>query len=245
MRREVVAVDQQDGIVRIRMSGRPLGHREAAELVDAAEELRDDRRIRVAVLESSGADFCPGAAPDLDPAAFAVDPPAALAALRVPVVAVCTGRVGSVGCELALAADVRVSGADATFSLDDVIRGRLPCWGGTQRLPRVVGRTRATAMILLGDTLDAGTAAAAGMVHRVAAAGDLAAAVDEVVATLRGLAPLALQMAKEAVGRGSELGMVEALHLEGDLNHLLQTTSDRAEGLAAFFDKRDPIFDGT
>jgi len=245
MRRDIVAVDHHDGIVRIRMSGRPLTRREAAELVAAADDLREDRRVRVVVVESNGADFCPGAAPDLDPAAFAVDPPAALAALRVPVVAVCTGQAASVGCELALAADVRVSDPGATFSLADVVGGRLPCWGGTQRLPRVVGRARATAMILLGEPLDAATAAATGMVHRVAGADELEAVVDEVVSTLRGLAPLALQMAKEAVGRGSELGMVEALHLEGDLNHLLQTTADRAEGLAAFFDKRDPVFDGT
>lgn len=245
MRREVVSVDREDGIVRIRMSGRPLTSREAAEIVAAADEIREDRTVRVVVLETSGDDFCPGAAPDLDPASFAVDPPAALAALRAPVVAACTGRAASVGCELALAADVRVCDPAATFALADVVSGRLPSWGGTQRLPRVVGRARATAMILLGDELDADTAAAAGMVHRVAPVGALRAVVDEVVGTLGGLAPLALQMAKEAVARGSELGMVEALHLEGDLNHLLQTTADRAEGLAAFFEKREPTFDGT
>lgn len=245
MRREVVSVDREDGIVRIRMSGRPLASREAAEIVAAAEEIREDRTVRVVVLDASGDDFCPGAAPDLDPAAFAVDPPAALAALRVPVVAACTGRAASVGCELALAADVRVCDAAATFALADVVSGRLPSWGGTQRLPRVVGQPRATAMILLGEELDAAAAAAGGLVHRVAPAGELAAVVDEVVGTLRGLAPLALQMAKEAVARGSELGMVEALRLEGDLNHLLQTTTDRAEGLAAFFEKRDPTFNGT
>ena len=99
-------------------------------------------------------------------------------------------------------------------------------------------------MLLLGEELGASDALAAGLVERVVPVDDLAGAVDEVVARLAGLAPLALELAKEAVSRGSEMPLVEALHLEGDLNHLLQTTADRAEGLQAFFDKRRAGFTG-
>ncbi|HEX4979223.1 MAG TPA: enoyl-CoA hydratase-related protein [Acidimicrobiales bacterium] len=244
MRLDVVSLERDGAVARLALSGTPMRRREAAELVACAEELRDDRGVHIVVVESRADDLCPGPAGDLDPLAFAPDPAFAIAALRQPVVVACSGRVASVGLEVALAGDVRVCDEGATFALPDVAAGRLPSWGGTQRLPRAVGRANALAMILLGEELGAEAALAAGLVHRVAPSGGLGAAVDELVATLRGLAPLALEMAKEAVLRGSELSMTEALHLEGDLNHLLQTTADRAEGLQAFFDKRDPDFAG-
>lgn len=244
MRLDAIAVDRDGAVVRVRLSGRPLGPREAAELVAVAGELREDRSVRVVVVESAGDDLCPGAAPDLEPLTFVPDPAAALAALRPPVVVACGGVTRGVGLEVALAGDVRVASAGARFSVDDLAAGRLPCWGATQRLPRAVGASRATAMLLLGEELDAAGALASGLVERVVPDGSLAAAADEVVARLARLAPLALELAKEAVARGSEMSLVEALRLEGDLNHLLQTTADRAEGLQAFFDKRDAGFTG-
>ncbi len=244
MRLDAIAVDRDGAAVRVRLSGRPLGSREAAELVEVAGELREDRSVRLVVLASAGDDLCPGAAPDLEPLTFTPDPAAALAALRAPVVVACRGLARGVGLELALAGDVRIASDDARFAVDDLAAGRLPCWGATQRLPRAVGRPRATAMLLLGEELGVSDALAAGLVERVVPVDDLAGAVDEVVARLAGLAPLALELAKEAVSRGSEMPLVEALHLEGDLNHLLQTTADRAEGLQAFFDKRRAGFTG-
>lgn len=234
---------RRDGpVAHLVLSGEPLGGREAAELVSTAGALAEDRDVRAVVLSSRGADFCPAAAADLDPGALALDPAAALAAVRAPVVSTCAGSVASVGLELALACDIRLAHPSATFSLDDLRRGRLPCWGGTQRLPRAVGRPRALAMILLGEIVDAAEACRAGLVHEVV--DDLGAGIEELVATLLSVAPLALELAKEAVARGSELPLRDGLRLEGDLNHLLQTTTDRAEGLQAFFDKRPPSFTG-
>lgn len=245
MRLERLAVERAEGVVRITLSGEVLGDREAGELVAVAGILAEDASVRVVVVASRGDDFCPGADDALEPLAFEPDPAGALAALRPPVIAACRGRASSVGLELALAADVRMADATARFALADVERARLPCWGGTQRLPRAIGRPRATAMVLLGEELDADTASSAGLVHRVVAAGRLDDAVDALVAELTALAPLALELAKEAIARGSELPMGDALRLEGDLNHLLQTTADRAEGLQAFFDKRAARFTGT
>jgi len=234
-----------EGLVRtIELSGRPLGRREAAELVDAAESLVEDRSVRVVVLRATGPDFCPGPADDLDPLALGVDPAAALARLRPPVVAAVAGHCRSVGLELVLAADIRLADPTARFALPDLGEGRLPCWGGTQRLPRAVGPSRAAALLLLGETLSAGQAHGSGLVAGVSAPGQLAAAIDATVEQLLAVAPLALELAKEAVHRGSELPLRDGLRLEGALNHLLQATDDRAEGLAAFFAKRPPDFAG-
>ena len=242
MRLKQLEVTREGELVHIRLSGQHLGAREATELVAVAQELAEDRDIRVVVLASAGPDLCPGPSRDLDPQTMSPDPASALAALRVPLVVACAGRAASVGLELVLACDVRLAAASATFALPDVADGRLPCWGGTQRLPRAVGRPRALAMVMLGEELTAHEAHRSGLVHDVV--DDLDAAVDSVVATLAGQAPLALQLAKEAIARGAELPMRDALVLEGDLNHLLQTTADRAEGLQAFFDKRPPAFTG-
>lgn len=244
MQRDRVAVDvEQDGRVRrVTLPGGDLSAAAARELADVADELVEDRTVRVITLSArSGSDgFCTGPGPDLDP--VAVDPVAAWARLRPPVVAAIDGRCRSVGLELVLAADIRLCTPAATFALPDLAEGRLPCWGGTQRLPRAIRPAEATAMVLLGSELDAARAAALGLVHDVV--DDLGAATDAVVAGLVALGPLALELAKEAVHRGSELPLRDGLRLEGDLNHQLAATEDRAEGLAAFFDKRPPDFAG-
>ncbi len=210
-----------------------------------AAELREDRSARVITLAAREAPFCDGPEPDLEPTAFDPDPAAAWAALRPPVVAVVAGACMSVGFEVALAADIRVCGPDAVFALPDLAAGRLPCWGGTQRLARAVRPAEASAMVLLGRPVTAERAATLGLVHAVAPdAAALAALADELVATLLQRGPLALELAKEAVHRGAELPLRDGLRLEGDLNHQLAATADRAEGLAAFFDKRPPDFAG-
>lgn len=233
-----------DGAQRhVRLSGEALSAAEARELELIAEDLAEPGTdVRVVVLTTRGTDFCPGPGADLDPLTAGVDPVAAFAGLRIPVVAALRGRVGSVGLELALAADLRVAQPDAVLSLPDVAAGRLPCWGGTQRLPRLAGRSVANRMLLGGDRLDAEAALRCGLVHQVGTDSDALAA--GLSAQLGELAPLALASAKEALSKGPELPLRQALELEGDLNHLLQTTSDRAEGLAAFFEKRSPRFEG-
>ncbi len=234
-----------DGAVhRVLLSGLPLGSRETAELLDVVRRIDGDDEARVVVLESSGADFCPGAAEELRPLDWTPDPAAALAGLRVPVVASLRGRVASVGFEIALAADIRYATPDLRCSLDDVAGGRLPCWGGTVRLPRAIGRPTATSVLLLGSELRDDDARRSGLVVDVVGPDELDATVTSAAEHLASLAPRALELTKEAIGRGAELPMRSALILEGDLNHLLQTTEDRSEGLRAFIDKRDAAFTG-
>ncbi|MDP1821456.1 MAG: enoyl-CoA hydratase-related protein [Acidimicrobiales bacterium] len=244
MHLERLRLQRRGFVAWVELSGEPLDAREAAELVAVATELAEDEAIRVVVLGSQGAHFCPGAGSSLDPLAFLPDPAAAIASLRPPVVAVCRGEVASVGLELALAADVRLADTTALFSVSDVTEGRVPSWGGTQRLPRAVGPARALAMLMLGERVDGTTAAQIGLVHDVVDAEGFDEALTALVEGLAALAPLALALAKEAVSRGTEIPMADGLRLEGDLNHLLQTTEDRAEGLQAFFEKREPRFSG-
>jgi len=236
-----VTVDGAGPVRHVRLSGERLGPAEASQLRDAAEALREDRDVRVVVLGTRGRDFCPGAADDLEPLAVSPDPAQALAAVRAPVVAAVRGRCEGVGLELALAADIRLCDPDATFALDTVLSGALPSWGGTQRLPRTVGPATAAAMVLLGERLDAEAARSRALVHTTGVLDDLVAAtVDRLLAA----APLALELAKEAMAHGVELPMDEGFRLEAELNHLLSVSDDRAEGLAAFFAKRRPVFHG-
>ena len=232
----------EDGrVATLTLPGGPLDAETARKTSAIAEELVEDRDVRVVVLGASG-HFCSGAADGLDVTSADPDPAAALSRLRVPVVAAISGPCQSVGVELALACDLRLADSSASFAVPDVAQGGLPAWGGTQRLPRAVGAARATWMLMLGEAIDAPTAVQWGLVHDVV--DDLGAAVSDVVEQLLGAGPLALEFAKEAVHRGSELPLRDGLRLEGDLNHQLAATEDRAEGLAAFFDKRPPDFAG-
>jgi enoyl-CoA hydratase/carnithine racemase len=169
------------------------------------------------------------------------DPAALLAALPAPTVAVWTGDASGGAAEVLLAADIRVCGTAATMAFPEVGRGELPCWGGTQRLPRVVGPALALRMLLLGDPADAATFARAG---GAAVAPDPLGTARELAARLAEGAPRALAAARDAVLRGLDLTLAEGLRLESDLNLLLSTTDDRAEGIAAFFEKRPPRFTG-
>ena len=224
------------------MPGGLLTARVARDISQTCELLREDRDPRVVVLRTSANDFCTGAAQDLDPAAVSPDPASSLSSLRVPVIGLLSGSCVSVGLELALACDIRIATPDSVFSLADAREGKLPMWGGTQRLPRAISHGRASSMLLLGSELDATTSRAWGLVHEIAH--DVDAHLAGVIESLLACGPLALELAKEAIHRGSELPLRDGLRLEGDLNHQLAATEDRAEGLAAFFAKRPPDFSG-
>lgn len=245
MRRQHLTVEEREGVVRLRLSGSPLCLAEARELSFAAVELAEDRTVRAVVLESAGPNFCLGAATDLDPLHCDVNPPADLSLLRVPVVAALSGCVHSVGLEIALVADIRIVATDVIASMRDIAAGKLPCWGGTQRLPRVVGRSTALGMLIGGFQLDAQSARESGLAHEITEPAALKATVNTLVEQLTALGPLALEYAKEAVTAGIELPMRDGLRIEADLNNLLAAASeDRVEGLGAFFEKRPPRFTG-
>jgi enoyl-CoA hydratase/carnithine racemase len=147
------------------------------------------------------------------------------------------------GLELALACDVRIASANAKFRCDHVGAGRAPASGATQRLPRLAGPTLAARMILLGEEIDSGEALAAGLVSELAE--DPQARAMELAQAIAERGPLAERYAKEALNRGLEMPLEQALRYETDLTMILQTTDDRAEGVRAFLEKRDPRFRGS
>ena len=236
-----VDVDHHGQIAHLTIPGGLFHATVAADLVAAVSDIVEDRAIRAVTLGAHG-DFCTGPGPDLDRIGQHPDPATALSRLRPPVIVSISGACRSVGLEIALTADVRICSPDATFAMNDITQGELPCWGGTQRLPRAIRPAEAAAMILLGVDLDAERARSLGLVHTVGE--QPVRERDRLVELLLERGPLALELAKEAVHRGSEMPLRDGLRLEGDLNHLLAATEDRAEGLAAFFAKRPPDFTG-
>ncbi len=168
------------------------------------------------------------------------DPIAALAAVPFPVVASISGACYEQALELALAADVRIASPAAAFRMAHVTHGRMPTHGGTQRLTRTVGRAQAMRMLLTGDALSADDALDVGLLHRIGTTQD---AVELANAIARA-APVAARYAKEAIAAAADLPLREGLRLEADLNILLHSTADRAEGLRSFAEKRRPRFQG-
>ena len=168
----------------------------------------------------------------------------AVAAIPQPVVCAVRGRAHSVALELALACDIRVAEEGASFALADTLGGAVPLAGGTQRLPRAVGRAQALRMILLGEEIDAAEAQRIGLVSRVVPSESLDDAAQGIADAIAARGPIATRLAKEAVHRGVEMPLEQALRYELDLTVLLQSTADRAEGVRAFAEKRPPRFIG-
>jgi len=161
-----------------------------------------------------------------------------------PIIGAIRGYALGGGLELALACDIRIAGEDAQLGLTEVNLAIIPGGGGTQRLPRLIGRGRALEMILTGARIDAREAWRIGLVERVVPAADVLASARELARTLAEKAPVALRYAKEAVVKGLELPLADGLRLENDLATLLRTTEDRVEGAKAFLEKRKPRFTG-
>ena len=161
-----------------------------------------------------------------------------------PVLAAVNGFALGGGCELAMACDLRIAADSAKFGQPEVGLGLIPGAGGTQRLPRLVGRGKALDLILSGDTIDAAEAHRIGLVNRVVPAAELRSAVDAYVARLRQRSPADLSRALQSVVSGAETSQAEALRLESAMFGLCFATEDFHEGTRAFLEKRKPAFPG-
>jgi enoyl-CoA hydratase len=249
MRYSTVAVEKRGTIAEVRLDrpdrGNPIDARLLDELDAACAELHDDPAVRVVLLTATGDVFSHGwdvaEAPRTprDPSPFRC-----LELLGQPVIACLQGDAVGAGLELALACDVRIAAEGAMFALPDIEMGMMPRGGGTQRVPRLVGPGKAAEIILLGTKLDAAEALTCGLVSEVHPRAELAAAADRLASAIASRGPLAVRYAKEAILRGLEMPLEQALRYETDLTVILQTTADRAEGVAAFVEKREAKFEG-
>lgn len=167
-----------------------------------------------------------------------------LEALRVPVIAAVNGWCLGAGMELAAACDIILAADTARFGLPEVKLGVIPSAGGTQRMTALLGPSGAKAMILTGEFIDAEKACRLGLVYRVLPLVELMPAAREMAARIAANGPLAVRYAKEAIQIAAVGDRVGGLAFERFAQGLLFTTEDRAEGLRAFLEKREPRFQG-
>jgi enoyl-CoA hydratase len=225
----------------------------ANELQEASCSINQDREIRAVIVSGAGDVFCSGS--DLDElSSFAMDElrrmnPASLssravASLLCPVIAAINGDALGSGLELVLSCDIRIASENARLGFPETSYGLIPSGGGTQRLPRIIGRGKATEMILTADTIVASEAYRAGLVTAVQPSEKLAEYVEDIAKKLVSRAPVAVRYTKEALYKGLDMTLEQGLRLEADLSILLQTTGDREEGIKAFLEKRPAQFKG-
>ena len=256
---ETLLYDVDDRVATITLN-RPerhnaLSQKLCAELVEVVRTADQDPSVRVLVITgaggkafSAGADIREFTAPQV-PTQFRehrrrVEFRSLMERCPQPILAAIGGYCFGGGLELALACDIRIAAADSRLGLTEIDLAIIPGGGGTQRLPRLVGRGKALEMILTGARIEAAEALRIGLVERVVPAGDALKAASELALTLAAKAPVALRYAKEAVVKGLQLPLEDGVRLEGDLSTFLRTTEDRLEGAKAFLEKRKPRWQG-
>ena len=164
---------------------------------------------------------------------------------RLPIIAAVNGIAFGGGCELTLACDVRIAASNARFGQPEIKLGIIPGWGGTQRLPRIIGCTAATELLFTGDPVDAARALELGLVSRVTEPGALLETAVEMARRYAEQAPLALAATKRAIADGLDRPLAEGLEAERAQFVDLFSTADAAEGITAFLEKRAPTWSGS
>ena len=255
---ETITIEKR-GLVAILTINRPdklnaLNMKVHEEGVEALDALKTDDSVRVVVLTGSGEKaFIAGA----DISEFVEATPVSqrdlfhertlfntIDSFPKPVVAMINGFCLGGGNELALACDIRIGTEKARFSQPEINLGIMPGGGGTQRLARLIGEGRAMELCLLGDMIDAETAYKFGLLNHVFPIDQLEEETMKIAEKIAEKAPIALQLTKEAVKFASRSNLDEGLRREVDLFAICFSTEDKKEGVAAFLEKRKPIFKG-
>ncbi len=224
-------------------------------LRDAVISLRDDAAIRCLIITGAGdRAFVAGA----DIKELAVQTPTSgtehaqrgqrvldlIETMGKPVIAAINGFALGGGCELAMACTLRLAADTAKLGQPEINLGLIPGYAGTQRLSRLIGKTRAMELILTGRQIAATEAYAIGLVNRVVPAADLMSEAQALARDLASKAPIAVRYAIEAVSRGLDMPFGHACRHEATLFGLIASTDDMREGTAAFLEKRKPQFQG-
>lgn len=252
-------VETKDGILTITIN-RPdrmnaLDRRTLSLGSDLIEKIHYEKDVRVVIVTGAGdRSFCAGA--DLKERTTMNDMEVRNYILRIkntlsslenlnkPVIAAINGVALGGGLELALACDVRIAAPNAKLGLTETSLAIIPGAGGTQRLPRLIGRGRAKEMIFTAQVVDAQTALEYGLINHIAPEGKLMEMAFEIAERIKANGPLAVEQAKIAVNRGMETDIDSGLRIESDAYEKLIPTTDRVEALAAFREKRKSNFRG-
>jgi enoyl-CoA hydratase/carnithine racemase len=213
----------------------------AQELQEISRLINGDNDIYVVTLTGAGDVFCTGLDKgEKEPC----HPSAAVAAIDRPVIAAINGDALGEGLEIALAADIRLASDKSRLGLPQAAQGKIPADGGTQRLPRTVGKGKALELLMTASTVTAAEALEIGLVSRVVPMETLAGEVEKLAETIAAKGPIALRYLKEAINKGLDLTLEQGLRLEADLYFLLHTTADRTEGIRSYLEKRKPEYKG-
>jgi len=225
------------------------------ELWQVFSELKDDKQIRAVILTGSGEKaFVAGADINelarnnsVDAKAYTHKGQATLDLIEnlgKPVIACVNGFALGGGCEIAMACTMRLASETAKLGQPEVKLGIIPGYGGTQRLPRLVGTGLAMQILLTGEMITAQEAWRIGLVNEVVPAGQLISRAEEIARKIISMAPLAIQYCMEAVNQGMNMTLQEGLFLEAALFGLCSATEDKKEGTTAFLEKRAANFQG-
>ncbi len=254
---QTLRTETADGVLLIRLH-RPealnaLSSALLEELTAALDTAEADDAVRCVVLTGSEKAFAAGADikemssksfADMFTMDFFTAPASRIERFRKPIIAAVAGYALGGGCELAMMCDIILAADTAKFGQPEINLGVAPGIGGTQRLPRYVGKSKAMEMILTGRMMDAAEAERSGLVSRVVPAAEL---IDEALKAARKIAaaaPLAVMMNKEMVNAAYETTLTQGVKLERRLFHSLFALEDQKEGMAAFVEKRKPEFRG-
>ncbi|MDD5944925.1 MAG: enoyl-CoA hydratase-related protein [Clostridia bacterium] len=248
--------EERDGIAFLFMN-RPkalnaLNTETLGEIVEIMDRIADDREIKGVILSSDGRAFIAGA----DISGFkdfssaegrkvsergqaACD---AIERLEKPVIAAVNGFALGGGCEVAMACDIRIASTKAVFGQPEVNLGLIPCFGGTQRLTRLVGSGIAKELIFTARQVKADEALRIGLVNKVVEPDELISAAEEMMRLILKKSPSAVSCAKVAINKGAEMDMFNALELEKNMFAVAYSMPDAVEGTSAFLEKREAKF---
>lgn len=258
MKFETIIVEIEEGIATITLN-RPevlnaLNSQVFNEISDAAKNLGEDESVRAVIITGGEKVFAAGADIKQMASLNAVDIVKGVRPSKItmnllenmskPVIAAIAGYALGGGCELTLAADVRIAADNAQFGLPEIKLGILPGGGGTQRLPRLIGAGKAKELIFSGDIISADEALRIGLVNKVVPADQLIPEARKMAKKFISKGAVALQLAKSCINEGLQVDLETGLQYEHKCFSLLFATIDQKEGMKAFLEKRKPNFQG-
>ena len=256
---KLIIYEKSDGVATITLNRPEALNAFSKDVVEevllALEDIKNDENVRVVILTgagekafSAGADIKAmigmNALKARELSLMGEKLCLALENLEKPVVAALNGYALGGGLEVAMSCDLRVASETAKMGQTEINIGLIPGWGGTQRLTRLVGKTKAKELVLTGKTVDAKTAEQLGIVNMVVPADKFREAVRQFALDLAAKAPVAVKVAKALINKGEDIGLESALALEREGFGVVASTEDLQEGVKAFMEKRKPLFKG-